>query len=251
MNTRDINENFSKTFEEIFYSQSRNGNIEEDDIEDKIGELQKTRKIYGSISEQKISSTNLIYNFNKTNNKDFKKDKFLNNIYQLKKYEINNINNNNIISIIQTNNNIIENEKESYNFNNLAQLGNNKLKNNNKRIENIPEDLSQIKTKENTSKHIFIEDNDFSDSIKKQKYSKFISKNTIKEEEEDEIKSETDYDDNEEISCICIDLDEEHKNEEEETIQDITFDKRKNNSRNEALKAPIPKIKQIIEEIID
>ena len=252
-NTRDINKNFSKAFDEIFCPQNRYENIEEEDIEDKMGELQKTRKIYGIIDDQKVSFINIKCNFNKINNKDFKKNNFLNDLNQLNINETKNINNN-IISIIQANNNIVENDKESLNFDNLSQLGNNKLKNNIKRIENIPEDLSQIKTKDNTSKNIYIEDNNFIDSIKKQKYSKFIKNNTIKEEEEeeDEIKSVTYYDDDEELSYICIELDEEQpKNEEEETIQDIIIDKRKDNSRNEALKAPIPKIKQIIEEIID
>ena len=84
------------------------------------------------------------------------------------------------------------------------------------------------------------------DSNKKNNIKFIIEKDENKEKDEDEeIKSETDNSSEEETELIITkdNSGENAKKEQEE-------DKKKDNSRKEALKAPIPGIKQIIEKVI-
>ena len=106
-------------------------------------------------------------------------------------------------------------------------------------IKIINEGISKKTTNDQTTKKN-------EDSNKKNNIKFIIEKDENKEKDEDEeIKSETDNSSEEETELIITkdNSGENAKKEQEE-------DKKKDNSRKEALKAPIPGIKQIIEKVI-
>ena len=106
----------------------------------------------------------------------------------------------------------------------------------NEDIKIINEGISKKTTNDQTTKKN--EDSNKKNNIK------FIIEKDKKEEEEDEIKSETDN------SLEEVELNITKDNSGEKDNKESDEDKKKDNSRKEALKAPIPGIKQIIEKVI-
>lgn len=139
-------------------------------------------------------------------------------------------------------------ENEDYNLDNIPKIQNNKPKKKFPENKPLQEGISSNTTNGNFSS---LGGKDytpkkFEDELKRNDNKISVEqRNVIKEDEE--IKSVTDNG-SEEDSEFEID---EEENEMDDNDMNLEEDKKKDNSRKEALKAPIPLIKQIIEKIMD